>query len=154
MSDLIIALREEIGNPGLFTGRKAELAALLKWAERTKEQYSKSKGILARRKKGKTALVQRFFNILYTNNDPCVVPFFFRVKEDRRYVPDFAVLFYRTFMSQFLGFQLRDPNLVNDVLSLTKVWATSFSRRFSAKSTDRKLKPWSRRPSPRISKSP
>lgn len=118
MSDLIIALREEIGNPDLFTGRKAELAWLLKWCEGTKKQYSKSKAILARRKKGKTALLQRLFNILYSNNDPQVVPFYFRVKEDRKNIPDFAHLFYRALMSQLLGFQLRDPDLINNVLSL------------------------------------
>ncbi len=118
MSDLIIALEEEIGDPGFFVGREAELAFFLAWAERSKLKRAKSRAILARRKKGKTALVQRLFNILYSNNDPKLVPFFIRVKEDQHYVHDFAILYYTTFMTQFLGFQLRDPNLINDVPSL------------------------------------
>ena len=118
MSELIIALEEEIGDPGFFVGREAELSFLLEWTERSKLKRAKSRAILARRKRGKTALVQRLFNILYSNNDPRVVPFFFRVKEDLMFIGDFGELFYRNLMSQLLGFQERDPNLINDVLSI------------------------------------
>ncbi len=62
-------LAEEIGDPDLFVGREKEMTRLLKWAAGTKQRLSKSMGILSRRKKGKTALLQRFFNILYTRND-------------------------------------------------------------------------------------
>ncbi len=75
MSGLTIALAEEIGNPNLFIGRKQELQFYLCWAEGTKNLLSRSQAILSRRKKGKTALVQRLFNILYSKNDPCVIPF-------------------------------------------------------------------------------
>ena len=121
MAKLVVALREEIGDPGFFMGREAELDSFLNWAELSKLQQAKSRAILSRRKKGKTALVQRIFNILYSNFDPQVVPFFFRVKEDRMKIPDFAHLFYRSFMSQFLGFQLRNPNLVNKVPPLKRL---------------------------------
>ncbi len=121
MSDLTIALREEIGDPGFFVGRVAELDFLLKWTERSKLQRAKSRAILARRKRGKTALVQRLFNILYSNNDPRVVPFFFRVREDLMYIGDFAELFYRQMMSQLLGFQAREPHLINDVPPLRRL---------------------------------
>ena len=121
MSDLIIALEEEIGNPGLFTGREAELTELLHWCEQSKEKYSKSKAILSRRKKGKTALVQRLFNILYTRNDPMVVPFFFRVREGDAHLVNFAVLFYRTFLSQLLGFMRREPFLIKEPASLNEL---------------------------------
>ena len=74
MWDLTYALNEEIGDPDLFVGRKSEMADLLDWAEGTKRRVSKSMGILSRRKKGKTALLQRFFNILYDRNDPLLLP--------------------------------------------------------------------------------
>jgi len=121
MPDLIIALQEEIGNPDLFTGRRAELASLLLWAKRSKQQYSKSRAILSRRKKGKTALVQRFFNILYSQHDPQVVPFFYRVSEQRYHLNDFAEAFYRAFMTQYLSFYSRDSRLVNNVLPLASL---------------------------------
>ncbi len=59
--DLTYALAEEIGDPDLFVGREEEMARLIKWAAGTKRRISKSMGILSRRKKGKTALLQRFF---------------------------------------------------------------------------------------------
>jgi hypothetical protein len=60
--EIIFALGEEIGDPELFVGRKKEMARLRKWAEGSKRRISRSMGILARRKKGKTALLQRFYN--------------------------------------------------------------------------------------------
>ncbi|MCP4119529.1 MAG: hypothetical protein GY737_29845, partial [Desulfobacteraceae bacterium] len=74
-------LAEEIGDPDLFVGREKEMKRLLKWAEGTRLRRSKSMAILSRRKKGKTALLQRFFNILYTRNDPQLIPFYYRTPE-------------------------------------------------------------------------
>jgi hypothetical protein len=44
------ALEERIGNPDLFTGRKAELDYFLKWISDIKERKSQSTAMLARRK--------------------------------------------------------------------------------------------------------
>ncbi|MDJ0839064.1 MAG: hypothetical protein QNK37_21290 [Acidobacteriota bacterium] len=115
------ALTEEIGNTDFFVGRQEEMASLLKWAEGTKKMMSKSRALLARRKKGKTALVQRFYNILFHNNDPMVVPFYFRVEEEKQKIDQFATLFYSAFIAQFLAFKLRDPELVNQTLSLSRL---------------------------------
>ena len=76
-SEWIIAIREEIGNPQLFTGRVKEMTLLVEWVERVKRELGDSRVLLARKRRGKTALVQRFFNILYTRNDPAVI--YFRV---------------------------------------------------------------------------
>ena len=117
MENLTFALTEEIGKPELFVGREAELDLYLDWAENAKDRMSKSQALLSRRKKGKTALVQRLFNILWTQNDRQIVPFYYRIKEGNQNVLDFAENFYRAFVSQYLGFQKRDPKLV-------KVWPT------------------------------
>lgn len=99
-----IALKEEIGNPDLFVGRKKELDFFLDWALKTKKEASQSTAILAQRKKGKTALVQRLFNILYTMNDPQIIPLYLKIEEGNISMLKFSELFYRTLLSQYLGF--------------------------------------------------
>ncbi len=121
MLDLDYALAEEIGDPELFVGRKKEMARLLKWAAGTKRRISKSMGILSRRKKGKTALLQRFFNILYTRNDPQLIPFYYRVHEEHLPKPAFAKMFYRRLLSQYFGFTTRAPELIDQVLSFNEL---------------------------------
>ena len=74
-------LEERIGNPDLFTGRKAELDYFLKWIGNIKERKSQSTAILARRKMGKTALMERLFNITFYKNDG-VIPFYYEIKEN------------------------------------------------------------------------
>lgn len=118
MTDLIIAMKEEIGNPDYFVGRKKEMDFFLTWCERAKQEGSKSRAVLARRKKGKTAILQRLYNILYSKNDPMLVPFYFRVRERKFSTEGFAVLYYSAFLCQFLGFQLRNTKLVKKVLAL------------------------------------
>ena len=116
--DLTYALTEEIGDPDLFVGRKQELARLLDWAAGAKRRISKSTGILSRRKKGKTALLQRFFNLLYTRNDPQLIPFYYRIPEERYLKPSFGDTFYRSLLSQYFGFTTRRPDLVEKILPL------------------------------------
>ncbi len=120
-ADLTHALAEEIGDPDLFVGRKQELARLLKWAEGSKRRISLSTAILSRRKKGKTALLQRFFNILYTRNDPQLIPFYYRVPEEHLSKTVFAKVFYRRLLSQYFAFTTRTPEWVNQVLSLAEL---------------------------------
>jgi hypothetical protein len=58
----------------LFTGRKEELAYFRKWINGIKERKSQSTAILARRKMGKTALLERLFNITFYKNNG-VIPY-------------------------------------------------------------------------------
>ncbi len=114
-------LAEEIGDPDLFVGREEEMKRLLKWAAGTKRRISKSMGILSRRKKGKTALLQRFFNILYTRNDPQLIPFYYRIPEGRQTVLDFTESFYRRILTQYFAFTTRTPGWVRLVLPMDKL---------------------------------
>jgi len=75
-----IYLKEKIGNPDLFTGRKKELAFFLKWIEGIKKEISPSMAILSRRKTGKTAILQRLYNLTFEHNDR-VIPFYYEIKE-------------------------------------------------------------------------
>ena len=75
-------LHERIGDPELFVGREKEFRNFGKWIEKIPKRLSKSRVILARRKSGKTAFVQRLFNQLWGENGD-VIPFYFELQERR-----------------------------------------------------------------------
>ena len=83
------AYEERIGNPDLFTGRKEELAYFLKWIRDVKERKSMSTAILARRKMGKTALLERLFNITFFKNNGVIM----RSKKPKNGSAIFALIF-------------------------------------------------------------
>jgi hypothetical protein len=102
------ALKERIGKPELFTGRKEELAYFLKWIDNIKDEKSQSTAMLARRKMGKTALMERLFNITFFKNDG-VIPFYYEVKETKMWVVDFCKDFFLTFIYHYIAFKSRNP---------------------------------------------
>jgi hypothetical protein len=102
------AKEERIGNPALFTGRKDELAYFLKWINHIKERKSMSTAMLARRKMGKTAIMERLFNITFFKNDG-VIPFYYEVKETKMLVVDFCKDFFLTFIYHYIAFKSRNP---------------------------------------------
>ena len=59
------ALKERIGNPSLFCGRKQEMELLINWSQSIPREIVKSRALLDRRKCGKSAIMQRLFNILW-----------------------------------------------------------------------------------------
>ncbi|MDM8550073.1 hypothetical protein QUF72_08355 [Desulfobacterales bacterium HSG2] len=99
-------LKEKIGNPDLFTGRKKELAYFLNWTDRIKREISVSTAILSRRKTGKTALLQRLYNITFQKDDG-IVPFYFEIKETDQWIGEFAREFFLTFVYQYIAFRTR-----------------------------------------------
>jgi hypothetical protein len=103
------ALEERIGNPDLFTGRKAELDYFLKWISDIKERKSQSTAVLARRKMGKTAIMERLFNITFFKNDG-VIPFYYEIKENDIWIVDFCHDFFLTFIYQYMAFKSRKIN--------------------------------------------
>jgi hypothetical protein len=100
------ALKERIGKPELFTGRKEELVFFLKWIADIKEEKSQSTALLARRKMGKTALMERLFNITFFKNDG-IIPFYYEIKEKDVWVLDFCQDFFLTFIYQYIAFKSR-----------------------------------------------
>jgi hypothetical protein len=105
-------LKERIGKPELFTGRKEELAYFLKWINDIKEEKSMSTAIMARRKMGKTALLERLFNITFYKNDR-VIPFYYEIKEVKMWVGDFCVDFFLTFIYHYIAFKTRKTKYLN-----------------------------------------
>ncbi len=100
------ALEERIGDPALFTGRKEELDYFLRWLAGIKEKKSQSSAIMGRRKMGKTAILERLFNITFAKNDK-VIPFYYEVKERKFWVGDFCIDFFLTFIYQYIAFKTR-----------------------------------------------
>ncbi len=105
------AYDERIGNPDLFTGRKEELAYFLKWISDVKERKSMSTALLARRKMGKTALLERLFNITFFKNDG-VIPFYYEIKENDVWIVDFCIDFCLTFVYQYIAFKTRNTGYI------------------------------------------
>ncbi len=101
-----ISLEERIGNPELFTGRKRELTYFLNWIDRIRRRISMSTAILSRRKTGKTAILQRLYNITF-HKDAGVVPFYFEVRETDQWLGDFCEEFLLTFVYHFIAFGTR-----------------------------------------------
>ena len=106
--------KERIGVPDLFTGRQNELAYFQQWIEDIKKEKSKSTAILARRKMGKTALLERLFNITFYKNNH-VIPFYFEVLEVDYWVVDFCIDFFFTFIYQYMAFKSRKSEYLNPV---------------------------------------
>jgi hypothetical protein len=106
------ALKERIGKPELFSGRKEELAYFLKWINDIKDEKSQSTAILARRKMGKSALMERLFNITFYKNDG-VIPFYYEIKEIKMWIGDFCVDFFLTLIYQYIAFKTRKSEYLN-----------------------------------------
>ncbi len=121
-TDMQYPLQEKIGDPNLLVGREKEFQNFGKWIANIPKKLSKSRVILARRKSGKTAFIQRIFNQLWSQNG-IVIPFYFDVSENKVWYPTFAMDYYRTFATQFISFLERDPSLAGTQLSLEDIKA-------------------------------
>ncbi len=107
-----VYLKEKIGNIELFTGRKKELTYFLNWINRIKKEISRSMAVLSRRKTGKTALLQRLYNITFHKND-VVIPFYFEIRETNQWILDFSIEFFLTFIYQYVAFKTRKLEYLN-----------------------------------------
>jgi Cdc6-like AAA superfamily ATPase len=89
-------LPETIGDPDLFTGREEELEYLNLWLQRILKRISTSKVILARRKSGKTAILERIFNHLWSNPQIEIIPFYIAMRDKDIWIHQFAMKYYQT----------------------------------------------------------
>ncbi len=89
------ALPELIGNTDLFVGRQKEFDYFLGvWYNRLIGNMAQSQAIVARRKKGKTAFLQRLFNILWSCPESKVIPFYYSIQEEPITRASFAKEFF------------------------------------------------------------
>lgn len=124
-------LREKIGDPSLFVGREQEFKNFHKWLAGMPRLLSQSRALLGRRKSGKTAFVQRLYNQLWSANGP-VIPFYFSVPETAVWYPVFALLYYRTFATQYIAFRERDTLLARTPLTMAEIRSYAETHALSA----------------------
>ncbi|MDJ0837255.1 MAG: hypothetical protein QNK37_12110 [Acidobacteriota bacterium] len=113
-------LKERIGKPDLFVEPTADFAEFHKWLTGIPEMLSKSRVILARKKSGKTAFIQRLFNQLWSAAGP-VIPFYLEVVERKVWYPELAINYFQVFASQFISFRERDAKPVRNPLTLKDI---------------------------------
>ncbi|KPA17719.1 hypothetical protein MHK_002071 [Candidatus Magnetomorum sp. HK-1] len=121
-----VYLEEKIGNPELFTGRKKEMTFFLQWIDNIKTKQSKSTAILSRRKTGKTAILQRLYNLTF-DKENSAIPFYFEVEEGKQWAGEFCVKFFLEFINQYVACKLyrqtktsKNFNKMTDLESLKK----------------------------------
>ncbi len=107
-------LTEKIGDPDLLVGRENEFRHFNNWIANIPRRGSKSTAIMARRK---TAIVQRLFNQLWSENG-AVIPFYFEFAEKKTWYRNLAIQYYCTFASQYISFLERNEKWVDNPLSL------------------------------------
>ena len=120
--NIIYALPELIGNTDLFVGRKKEFDYFLgEWYERLMGNIARSQAIVARRKKGKTAFLQRLFNILWSKPTSGVIPFYYVIMDKHTLLSAFAEDFFTHFIGQYLSFRDRREEHLSYPLSFEKL---------------------------------
>ena len=116
------ALPEIVGDE--FVGRREELAFLHRIIGRAPRRLAYSIAIIARKGMGKTALMQRFFNLLFSDRDFGVAPIYLSLAEhrpDRREgkitpqltVREFCELYVNTYVRHLLAYRTGDEELVD-----------------------------------------
>jgi len=115
-------LPEQIGNTHLFVGRKKEFDYFLgDWYYYLENNMAQSQAIVARRKKGKTAFLQRLFNILWSCPEKKIIPFYYSIKEMNTTLADFSKDFFSTFISHYIGYMERKPELISAPLNFERI---------------------------------
>jgi predicted AAA+ superfamily ATPase len=99
-------LEEKIGLKELFTNREEDLAYFEAWIDDIDQKAAISTAIVSHRKVGKTAILQRLFNLFFTQQEK-VIPFLFEVREQDFSIDDLSHLYYSRFLSQLLSFKTK-----------------------------------------------
>ncbi|MCP4349084.1 MAG: hypothetical protein GY795_26690 [Desulfobacterales bacterium] len=101
------AIKERVGDPALFIGRVGELDFLYKWAGNIRKKISRSIAFLGRRKIGKSLVIERLYNILYSEQKG-LIPFYYEFIEGEQSGREFLIDFTIAFYMQIVGYYTRD----------------------------------------------
>jgi len=104
------AIKERAGQANYFIGRIEELEFLYNWADNIKNEISRSIAFLGRRKIGKSLILERLYNIIYSENKG-LIPFYYEFYEGSRTAKKFFEDFICRFYLQVAGYYTRDITL-------------------------------------------
>ncbi|MEM7539350.1 MAG: hypothetical protein AAF639_44750, partial [Chloroflexota bacterium] len=104
-------ISERIGL-GMFTDREKEMASLMKWVDLVEQKVGRSRALVSHRRHGKTALMERLYNILF-RADRNIMPFYFEIDDGihKIWIKELAEMYFYAFIRQFLAYRTRDPEL-------------------------------------------
>ena len=108
IEQMLYPLEERLGDPHLLVGRVAQFDEYHQWFAGIPKRLSKSRVILARKKSGKTAFMQRLFNQLWSANGP-VIPFYLEIADRKVWYPDLAINYFRASTATPMARILRIP---------------------------------------------
>jgi len=122
------ALPEQIGEPELFVGRKKEFDYFLgDWYRLVEKNFAQNQAIISRRKKGKTAFLQRLFNILWSagmereKGAQEVIPFYFSVPDEIISQGDFARRFFTQFINHYYSYKTHNPEYIRVPMTFNEI---------------------------------
>ncbi|MCP4698108.1 MAG: hypothetical protein GY862_14835, partial [Gammaproteobacteria bacterium] len=107
-----VYLKEKVGKPELFSGRKKELELFQRWIQGIPKEISRSCALLSRRKTGKTAIMQRLYNLTFAKHGS-VIPFYYEIEEGKVWAVDFCKDFFLSFLYQYIAFKSGKPEYID-----------------------------------------
>jgi hypothetical protein len=109
------AIEERVGEPENFIGRIKELEFLYNWADNIRKKISRSIAFLGRRKIGKSLILERLYNIIYSEQKG-LIPFYYEFTEGKRSGKEFYHDFLTRFYMQVVGYYTRDISLIREAV--------------------------------------
>ncbi len=109
------AIEERVGEPENFIGRVEEMEYLHQWAANIRRRFSRSIAFLGRRKVGKSLMLERLYNIIYSEQKG-LIPFYYEFKEGERSGKEFYHDFLVRFYMQVVGYYLRDIEWIREAV--------------------------------------
>jgi hypothetical protein len=119
LDGITFAIPERISAPEDFIGRVEEMEFLYAWANRVQRGLSKGLAFLGRRKVGKTLMLERLYNILYSEHKG-LIPFYYEFVEGERSGKKFYHDFVTRFYMQVVGYYVRDVTWIRDAVAKEK----------------------------------
>jgi hypothetical protein len=115
LEEITFAIEERVGEPENFIGRIKELEFLYNWADNIRKKISRSIAFLGRRKIGKSLILERLYNIIYSENKG-LIPFYYEFTEGTRSGKEFYHDFLTRFYMQVVGYYTRDISLIREAV--------------------------------------
>ncbi|MCP4112771.1 MAG: hypothetical protein GY749_45790 [Desulfobacteraceae bacterium] len=109
------AIKERVGEPKNFIGRTGELEFLYTWADNIRKLISRSIAFLGRRKIGKSLVLERLYNVIYSENKG-LIPFYYEFTEGIRSGREFYHDFLTRFYMQAVGYYTRDISWIREAV--------------------------------------